>query len=91
MICDNIASWCREKFKRTCGDNGHEMRFAIYDEVASQGKNSDTVEIIISMLPFNFKFWVISHTQKFPQILKTFMSQRLGQNVCNLFLSPAML
>lgn len=44
----------------------------------------------ISTLPFNFNCWAFSHTQKLPQEFKAFLIQWLCQNVCSLFLSPAM-
>ena len=48
-------------------------------------------ENYISTLPFNFNWWVISHTQTFPQKFKTFLSQWFGQNISNLLLTSAML
>ena len=48
------------------------------------------VEITNSTLPFNFNCWAFGHTQTLPQKFKAFLIQWLCQDVCNLFLSPAM-
>ncbi len=51
---------------------------------------SRAVEIINLTLPFNFNCWAFGHTETLPQKFKAFLIQWLCQDVCNLFLSPAM-
>ena len=48
------------------------------------------VEITHLTLPFNFNSWAFCHTQTLPQKFKAFLIQWLCQDVCYLFLSPAM-